>query len=132
MKRTIAVPLLLLVSTPAWADDAPTPSLSDEELAKLAEKQASREELITVAGSMSDTRSVAEEFLVLPEGLDAGARLRAITADDALGTGKLKLTDLTLFDVHAEWAIAHHYELDAAVTLLPKQPSATHEDVFQG
>ncbi len=81
------------------------------------------------AGSM---RGVAEEFLVLPEGGELGGRLRTITADGGLGTGKLALTDLALFDLSAEYAIAHHYELDAQVSFLPKQPSETHEHIFQG
>jgi hypothetical protein len=83
-------------------------------------------------GSLGSARGVAEEFLVLPEGGELGGRLRTITADGGLGTGKLALTDLALLDLNAEWAIAHHYELDVAVSVLPKQPSSTHEHVFQG
>jgi len=82
--------------------------------------------------TLGSARGVAEEFLVLPEGGELGGRLRTITADGGLGTGKLALTDLALLDLNAEWAIAHHYELDAALSVLPKQPSETHEHIFQG
>src|SRR5882724_5942345 len=113
MQRTIIAVTLLSLSVPAWANDpapadspAPTESpqsgpggsteLSDAELARLAANE-SRDEVIQVAGALTSRsigRGVAEDFFVLPEGLDAGAKVRAITADDALGTGKLKLTDL--------------------------------------
>jgi hypothetical protein len=77
------------------------------------------------------TRHVAEDFMVLPDGVDLGARVRTITADDGLGVGKLKLTDVALFDVSMSWAIAKHFELDATGTILVKQPSTTDEDVAQ-
>ena len=77
-------------------------------------------------------RGTAEEFLVLPDGAEVGGRLRVITADGGLGTGALNLTDLALFDVNAELAIARHYELDATISMLPKQPSETREALLQG
>ncbi|HEY1816642.1 MAG TPA: hypothetical protein VGG74_30050 [Kofleriaceae bacterium] len=83
------------------------------------------------AGAYGSTRNVAEDFMVLPYGLDLGAHVRTVTADDGLGVGKLKLTDVALFDVAASWAIAKHYELDASGTLLAKQPSTTDEPVVQ-
>jgi hypothetical protein len=82
------------------------------------------------SGAYGSTRNVAEDFMVLPYGLDLGAHVRTITADDGL-VGKLKLTDVALFDVAASWAIANHYELDASGTLLAKQPSTTDEPVLQ-
>src|SRR5437867_1654746 len=77
-------------------------------------------------------RGVAEEFNVLPSGLDVGAQLRSINADGGLGMGSLKLTDLALFDMQAQWAFRSHYELDGSVSVVPKQPSSTSEPVFQG
>src|SRR5207237_1776908 len=62
-------------------------------------------------------RDVAEAYLVQPSGIDVGVQLRSINADGGLGTGRLRLTDLAVFDVHAQWAIAEHYELDGAVTV---------------
>jgi hypothetical protein len=84
------------------------------------------------ADSGSDSRGVAEDFLVLPDGADLGGRLRMITADDGLGVGRLKLTDVALFDLAAAWAFARSFELDAQVSVLAKQPSATSEPVLQG
>ena len=101
---------------------------TEAELLRLAEREA-KTEVITVTGS---PRGVAEDFLVLPSGAELGARLRVITADDGLAGGKIKLTDLALFDLHGQWSLAHGYELDAAVTVLAKQPSASDEGVWQG
>ena len=78
------------------------------------------------------SRGVAEDFLVLPDGADLGGRLRMVTADDGLGVGRLKLTDLALMELDADWAFARSFELDAAVSVLAKQPSATREPVLQG
>jgi hypothetical protein len=84
---------------------------------------------VEVAGS---TRGVAEDFLVLPDGAELGGRLRMVTADEGLGVGRIKLTDLALLDVNAQWAFARGFELDGTFSVLPKQPSATREHVWQG
>ncbi len=76
--------------------------------------------------------STAQEYLVLATGAEVGGTLRTITADGGVGTGRLKLTDLALFDGHLEWAVAKHYELDVQASLLAKQPSGAGEDIFQG
>lgn len=76
--------------------------------------------------------STAQEYLVLANGVEVGGTLRTITADGGVGGGRLKLTDLALFDAHLEWAIAKHYELDAQVSILAKQPSRASEDIVQG
>jgi hypothetical protein len=114
--------------TPATSDPLVTPALSDAELARLAEQEA-KAEVIPVTGS---PRGVAEDFLVLPDGADLGGRLRLITADDGLGAGRIKLTDLALLDLNAQWGFAHGYELDGAVSVLAKQPAGTDEPVLQG
>lgn len=77
-------------------------------------------------------RSVAEDFLVLPDGLELGGQLRTITADGGLGTGPIKLTDVGLLDASAEWAVHRHFELDASVSVLAKQPSDADAATFQG
>jgi hypothetical protein len=89
----------------------------------------SANEVILTSGS---ARGTAEEFLVLPTGLDVGGRLRTVTASDSAGIERIKLTDLALFDLHAEWAFRRHYELDVAVSVVPKQPAAMNAPVFQG
>jgi hypothetical protein len=114
--------------TPSTSDPLATPSLSDEQLAKLAGQEATAE-VITVTGS---PRGVAEDFLVLPDGADLGGRLRLITADDGLGAGRIKLTDLALVDVNAQWGFARGFELDGALSVLAKHPAGTDEHVFQG
>ncbi|HEY5948757.1 MAG TPA: hypothetical protein VIV40_24870 [Kofleriaceae bacterium] len=91
-----------------------------------------RTESLTLDVAAGSYRGTAEEFFVLPSGMDVGARLRTVMADGGLGPGKLKLTDVALFDLAAQWAIAKHYELDGSLTVLPKQPSSTSEPIFQG
>ncbi|HET7505837.1 MAG TPA: hypothetical protein VFK02_32685 [Kofleriaceae bacterium] len=95
--------------------------------ATLTSKDLARTEVL-----VGNTRGVAEDFLVLPDGADVGGRLRLITADDGLGTGKLKLTDVALLDLEAQWGFASGFELDGAVSALAKQPSATREHILQG
>lgn len=123
------------VATPS-PETPPEPTA--EELAAIAAAERENSEVIAVTGdvlsshSSASGRGVAEDFLVLPEGVDVGGRLRLLTADDALGSGKLKLTDLVLFDVTMAWAFARRFELDARLSVLPKQPSTTDEEIFQG
>lgn len=132
---------LALVSLPttARADDAPeepVPEVSPPEPppapkpeARPIARESTGDVISLSSGSM---RGVAEEFLVLPDGADVGGRLRTITSEGGLGPGKLAVTDLALFDANVQWAFAPHYELDATVTAMPKQPSMTHEHIFQG
>jgi len=146
MKAIAIACCLAALSATARADD-PAPDEPEVDETKVDETKVDpkpvppvepHEEVFVVNGaqttdlSFSSARGVAEEFLVLPEGGEVGGRLRTITSDGGLGTGKLALTDLALFDLSAEYAIAHHFELDAQVSFLPKQPSMTHEHVFQG
>jgi len=97
-----------------------------------------RGELITVTSgapedqSLASGRGVAEDYLVLPTGLELGGDLRTITADGGLGTGPLKLTDVGLVDASLEWAVHRHFEVDAAVSVLAKQPSDGDAATFQG
>ena len=100
----------------------------DMEHVGLTQSFVSSGAVLEVGGS---SRGVAEDFLVLPDGAELGGRLRVITADDGLGVGRIKLTDLALFDVNAQWGFARGFELDATVTILPKQPSGGHGDVWQ-
>jgi hypothetical protein len=116
------------LAEPPPAVASPTGDLSDAELARLAEAEA-KAEVITISGA---TRGVAEDFLVLPDGVDVGGRLRLITADDGLGAGAIKLTDLALIDLHAEWGVAHGFELDGVISVLAKQPSGADAHVVQG
>jgi hypothetical protein len=127
----LAAPEPPIGGSPATSDplaEPVTPALSDAELAKLAEQEA-KAEVITVGGS---PRGVAEDFLVLPDGADLGGRLRLITADAGLGAGRIRLTDLALFELNAQWGFAHGFELDGALNVLAKQPSGTDEHVLQG
>jgi hypothetical protein len=150
LASAIAAALSLVASTARAAPTPPTDgSPPDDDVAPeppppepIAVKDHENLELagVTNQGAMlaraesivGDPRGVAEDFLVLPDGIDVGARLRLITADDALGTGKIKITDLALFDVNAQWAFARGFELDGELSVLAKQPSATSEQVVQG
>lgn len=117
MTRFLSI-ALMLASTAAHADDAMP-----------ASERMYSGEVISASGS---ARGVAEEFLVLPDGAELGGKLRTITGEGGLGPGKLALTDLALFDADLQWAFAKHYELDVSLTAMPKQPSMTHEHIFQG
>jgi hypothetical protein len=121
--------LLALTPRLAHADDPPT-TTTPPDVAPDMVKSTSMGEVVQIQGA--DSRSTAEEFLVLPDGADVGGRLRTVTADDGLGVGRLKLTDVALLDLNAEWAFARHFELDAVGSVLAKQPSATDEHVLQG
>ncbi len=142
MKR-ILVTMFSGLARLAYADDPPTivPDAPDAPAAPIVAPEPPPPPVVgqrhvmafsDIALTSGSSRGVAEEFLVLPEGAEVGGQLRTIMADGGLGTGALKLTDLALFDLDTHIAIAHHYELDATATFLPKQPSATSEDAFQG
>ncbi len=116
---------------PASVPSEPTPAEAIEAAAPVEPTVEPTVEL-DVSRTAGSARGAAEEFLVLPDGAEVGGRLRAITADGGLGGGRLKLTDVALLDVHAQWAMARQFELDGAITVLPKQPGTTHEHVLQG
>ena len=129
LTQLAALVTVLAISPAARADDpitAPSEVIEVRSTAPLVDQGST-------SGYETISRGVAEEFLVLPDGAQLGGQLRTITAGSGgLGDGALKLTDVALFDVSASWAIAHHYELDGRVSMLAKQPSTTHEPVFQG
>jgi hypothetical protein len=152
----LVVPIML-ASVPALADEPPaagdgeatppvpaTPTANDDHDRAPATAPPSppspppREVNTFTNGAISSesihvsARSIAGDYDVMPAGYDLGGNVRAVTADGGLGTGKLKLTDVALFDAHAEWALHERYELDLSASVLAKQPSTTHEAVFQG
>jgi hypothetical protein len=136
--------LLALLAHTARADDdppaaEPPPATAPAPLpppAPAVEPQRatrfSSAEVMATGGYAGNMRGVAEDFLVLPDGLDVGGKLRTVTAKASPGMPELALTDLAFFDLDGQWAVARHYELDATATFLPKQPSTSHEHVFQG
>ncbi|HEU4734009.1 MAG TPA: hypothetical protein VFT22_39225 [Kofleriaceae bacterium] len=108
------------------------PVVTQHETSQLTGATIQAEGLARTEVLLGDPRGVADDFLVLPDGADVSARLRLITADEGLGTGRLKMTDLALLDLGAQWAFARGFELDAGLSVLAKQPSATREHVLQG
>lgn len=82
--------------------------------------------------AVTSRRHVAEEVVVLPDGVDVGGRMRLLIADGGIGPGPIKLTDVALFDATVQWSIASRVELDAAISMLAKQPSTIDERVAQG
>lgn len=77
-------------------------------------------------------RTVAEETIVLPPGVDVGGQLRMVMADGGVGAGAIDLTDVALFDATVTWALASRVQLDAAVSVFAKQPSTSGEQLVQG
>ena len=67
-----------------------------------------------------------------PLGWELGASLDFMTSDAGPLGRRLKFTDVVLFRVHGLLALGPRAELFAGVDLLPKQPSATDELVWQG
>lgn len=119
MKLAIRLVAAVLFAGVAYADTPPETGTA-----------VNQGETITVASSSA--MAVAEDYLVLPDGAEVAGSLRTITADGGLGSGRIGLTDVALFDAHLVWAIARRYELDATASVLAKQPSATSEDILQG
>jgi hypothetical protein len=140
MLRALVPALLFASARLALADDPstdPAPTDSKTEAEAKSEPKAIDLEVRTMSASLGESisvsgRGVAEDFLVIPSGVDVGAQLRSINADGGIGMGGIKLTDVALFDLQAQWAIAKHMELDGSASLLPKQPSTTSESIFQG
>jgi hypothetical protein len=149
--RLVLVILCSLVARTALADDPlpadpapapadgsdgsasqPTPTPPPPDVNVIPQARTFSSDAMTVAAGGATGRSVAEDFFVLPDGAELGGRLRTINADGGLGSGPLKLTDVALFDAELEWAIARHFELDVALSVLAKQPSSTDEAIFQG
>jgi len=86
---------------------------------------------ITIAGL--DARSIARNWLVLPEGSSTLlGQLRFMTAREGLGVGELHFTDVVLVDLHGQRSLGGKADLHGGLTLLPKQPSRTGELIWQG
>ncbi|HEY4181172.1 MAG TPA: hypothetical protein VGM90_30215 [Kofleriaceae bacterium] len=78
------------------------------------------------------SRGVGQDYVTLPAGMELTGQMRFVTSDGgALGKQSLHFTDVGLFDLSARVAVRRWFELSGAVTLLPKQPAYTDEDVFQ-
>jgi hypothetical protein len=144
MRIQLAVALMLGLTalaraqTPTPPDDGPTKTAGPEQKPeppppepRIFEDSVNTGEVLMVSGT-THGRGVAEEFLVLPDGAQVEARLRLLTADPRLQMEEIKLTDVALFDLSAAWAFARHFELDASISLLPKQASTTNEPIIQG
>jgi hypothetical protein len=78
------------------------------------------------------TRGVGQDYVTLPAGMELTGQMRFMTSDGgALGKESLHFTDVGLFDLGVRVAIRRRFEMSAGVTLMPKQPAYTDEDVFQ-
>lgn len=78
-----------------------------------------------MSASAGSVRGVAQNYLILPSGAELSGDFKFITSED------LRFTDLALFTVGARKSIYGKAELDASVTLLPKQPSYMDEKPWQ-
>jgi hypothetical protein len=106
LAATLAACAPILITTAAAAAPTPAPDISsvfsdppsvpEQPVSVVAKENISTAGIIQIeniqatlprsADSGSDSRGVAEDFLVLPDGADLGGRLRMITADDGLAS----------------------------------------------
>lgn len=86
-------------------------------------------ESVEMGGS---ARGVAQDWLILPKGLELSGELRFLTADPSLGGNRIQFSDVGLLTLRVRSALGGKAELVASVDLLPKQPSYTDELIWQG
>lgn len=67
-----------------------------------------------------------------PLGYEIGGSLDFLTREREAGATALKFTDIVFFRVHGLLAVGERTELFGGVDVLPKQPSFTDENVWQG
>jgi hypothetical protein len=87
---------------------------------------------IDLAYQSGSSRSVSNEFLVLPSGQELTTSLRLVTADESIGQLPLKMTDLAMLDLGFHVSLSKKIDAKLEVSLLPKQPSYTNQGVWQG
>jgi hypothetical protein len=137
MKGTGTLLALLVLGRSAIAQPVPAdpPTLTDEQLQKLAEQEAqvNKGEVITLSSGTISTsvRGVGQNFLVLPSGGELDVGVKFVTSDPLLGGQPLRFSDLGLFTVSGRWSLLTKLELDGYTTLVPKQPSYTSEKPWQ-
>jgi hypothetical protein len=76
-------------------------------------------------------RGVAQDYLVMPSGGELTGQMKFVMADASANGPALHFTDLALFGLTGRWVVLDKLELAATVDLLPKQPSAMDEKVWQ-
>jgi hypothetical protein len=132
----ISYPIVALADTldPAPSPDTParaqdTPVEEPPSKPPLPPPTEVRAMSATLDGLM-EVRGVAQNFLVMPSGVDLGADLKLITADSLAGM-PLGFSDLALFTLRGRAALGGRVDVSADATFLPKQPSYTDEKVWQ-
>ena len=90
-------------------------------------KSASEDMVLTIG----TVRSVAQDYLVAPEGGELTGQLKFLMSDPSLGGQKLKFTDLGLFEIAGRYTLAKRIEVGGSLDFLPKQPSFTDENPLQ-
>jgi len=77
-------------------------------------------------------RGIANDYLVMPSGGELTGAFRFLTTDQpALGTDRLRFSDLALLDLAGRWSLIPRLEVSGQISLVPKQPSTSSESVWQ-
>ncbi len=95
---------------------------------KIGRPMSGSEDLNLTTGTV---RSVAQDYLVAPEGGELTGQMKFLMSDPSLGGQKLKFTDLGLFAIAGRYPLAKRIEVGGSLEFLPKQPSFTDENPLQ-
>lgn len=82
--------------------------------------------------AIGSARTKIESDLVRTGGWEVGASLNFLTSRPSLGGESLAFTDLALLRLHGLITLGGSLELFGGTDILPKQPSYTDENVWQG
>ncbi|HEX3759526.1 MAG TPA: hypothetical protein VHW23_12505 [Kofleriaceae bacterium] len=121
-------------SPPAPTDGSP-PSVPVVERESLSQAGISNTGDIlqgAIAQGNGSRRGIANDYLVMPSGGELTGAMRFVTTDQpALGTDRLRFSDLALLDLAGRWSVIPRLEVSGQIALVPKQPSTSSEKVWQ-
>lgn len=145
-----ALAVLTLAPTPAGAAPTPVPPDAATPFAPPADPVPQPEVITFTAspprserltnitqsyGMNSDTgsrRGIANGDLVMPSGGELTGAMHFVTTDQpALGTDRLRFSDLALLELAGRWSVTPRLEVSGQLALVPKQPAASSEKVWQ-
>jgi hypothetical protein len=89
-------------------------------------------ESVSVTGSGGSARSMANDWLIPQRGYQLGAALTYVTSDAGFGDRGLKFSDVAFLRLDARVAVKGKVEIFGGLDLLPKQPTFTDEQIFEG
>jgi hypothetical protein len=82
-------------------------------------------------GGSSSRRGVAQDYMVMPQGLELTGAMRFIMSEPVFDDEKVRFSDLALFTLGGRYSLFSKLELSAHASFLAKQPSITDEKPWQ-